>query len=228
MSKLKLSTFSLMSSYFKMHQQMGKNVPKMSRSIYMGVAFLLVASIVLLMMSRSFYASHDPVVPPTDVAQRGQRLDPVPQESPSEPAVALAPRIEVAVEESAQEINKIKGTIAVDFGWQLHPVYRDWRYHTGIDINGVAGQKVEALYSGQVSNIFVDPACGLTVIVTNPTYSVYYGALSDTLVSKGSQIKAGQKIGTMGSCDTESYNHLHLAIKKGDQYIDPKSIITIE
>lgn len=113
----------------------------------------------------------------------------------------------------------------MDFGWQLHPIYHDWRYHTGIDIKGSALQSVEALYKGQVTDIFRDSHSGLTVIVKDDTYKIYYGSLAEVKVTKGSKVTQNQIIGTMGSWDAEPYDHLHLAIKKGEEYIDPKLII---
>jgi len=149
--------------------------------------------------------------------------------SPQDVAEPVSQAIEnQPVQEARPKATTIKGPITVEFGWQLHKVYKDWRYHTGIDISGPVGQSVEAIDNGQVTDIFRDHHSGLTVIVKNSTYSVYYGSLSAVKVDKGSSIRSGQTVGTMGSCDAEPYNHLHLGIKKDDQYIDPKLVISQE
>ncbi len=133
------------------------------------------------------------------------------------------PRVEKDVVVISQSI---KGPIQVDFGWQFHQVHNDWRYHTGIDIAGPRGQDVDAIEKGQVVEILRDPRSGLTVVVKSNTSIIYYGSLSEVRVSQDSPIRAGQTIGTMGSCDAEPYSHLHLAIKKDEQYIDPKLVIS--
>jgi murein DD-endopeptidase MepM/ murein hydrolase activator NlpD len=119
----------------------------------------------------------------------------------------------------------VKGEIKVKFGWYLHPLYNDWRYHTGIDVMGRKGQSVSAIHNGQVTEIFQDANSGLTVVVRHNNYQVYYGSLLKVAVEKGDFIRAEQEIGKMGSCDAEPYDHLHLAIKENDDYVDPLLII---
>jgi len=148
------------------------------------------------------------------------------------PQTAPTPVPKIIDSQPAKEIliaaKTIKGPIKVDFGWQLHDVYKDWRYHTGIDISGAGRDSVTAIDNGQVIDIFRDNHSGLTVVVKNSTYSIYYGSLSAVKVEKNSHISAGQTIGTMGSFDAEPYNHLHLGIKKGEEYMDPKLMINQE
>jgi murein DD-endopeptidase MepM/ murein hydrolase activator NlpD len=122
----------------------------------------------------------------------------------------------------------VQGPIKIDFGWQLHPLYKEWRYHAGVDIEGVKDQSVLAICSGEITDIVQDKHMGLAVVVQNNDYKVYYGSLSEAAVSKGSHVDMGQKIGKMGIFDGEPYYHVHLAIKKGEQAIDPKTVCSKE
>lgn len=124
------------------------------------------------------------------------------------------------------EFRTIKGPVKLDFGWQLHPLYKDWRYHAGIDITGLEDQAVHAVCAGEVADVMRDRNTGITVIVKNNSYMVYYGSLSRAVISKGSHVRIGQEIGKMGTCSAEPYYHVHLQIKKDDQTIDPNIVMS--
>ena len=119
-----------------------------------------------------------------------------------------------------------QGTQLKEFGWQEQPLYKDWRYHTGIDIGGREGQIVPALLSGEVVDIYTDRQYGLTVVVRSGSHTVYYGALASTGLQKNSGIKAGSPVGSMGLSFSEPEPHLHLAVKKdsGQDYINPREL----
>jgi murein DD-endopeptidase MepM/ murein hydrolase activator NlpD len=120
----------------------------------------------------------------------------------------------------------VAGEVALGFGWQPHPVFHDWRYHTGVDIKVPENDPVRAMYSGEVNAVYQDKTSGLTVVVNSGAYSVYYGALATTILTKGQQIEAGARIGTVGSSPGEPFYHLHLAIKNDGKYINPEELLS--
>lgn len=230
MSKLKLPISYVTPLCLKLRGRIVGAVSRITIAMYIGAGILVVSSIVLIGVLASLKSDLGPGVRPEKVIESQ-----VPEAVQDKPAVitivpqAVPESVPKAIEsEVLAPARPISGPVALDFGWQLHQVYNDWRYHTGIDISRPVGQPVEAIYKGQVTDIFRDKHSGLTVVVKNSTYSVYYGSLAEATVEKGSSISAGQKIGTVGSCDAEPYHHLHLAIKKGEQYIDPKLIVSTE
>lgn len=117
------------------------------------------------------------------------------------------------------------GIVKQDFGWQLHPVYHDWRYNNGVDIVAAVGTPVNAMYGGQVTSVLKDKEYGLTVAVQSGEEIVYYGDLAAVSVDSGKTLAAGDKIGVVGSSGAEPYIHLHLAIKEKDHYIDPSTVL---
>lgn len=135
---------------------------------------------------------------------------------------ATAPTIpEAAVAEDNSAANEAiqalwRGGITHAFGWQLHPLYGDWRYHNGVDIGGGEGQIVPALLSGEVVDVYTDKAYGLTVAVRSGKYTVYYSSLASAAVQKNAMLKPGTPIGSMGICGGEPEPHLHLAVKTND------------
>lgn len=121
----------------------------------------------------------------------------------------------------------LKGDISRDFGWQLHPVFNDWRYHPGLDISAADGTFVRAALSGRITDIYTDHKTGLTVVIVTGKYTIGYGSLDTINVSlkKGSYVNQGDQIGTVGACATEPYTHLHLTVKEAENYIDPRKFL---
>ncbi|MGL5513561.1 MAG: peptidoglycan DD-metalloendopeptidase family protein [Sporomusa sp.] len=117
------------------------------------------------------------------------------------------------------------GALLRDYGWQFHPLYKDWRYQSGVIISGASGQIVPALMSGQVVDVFTDNHYGLTVAVKSENFTIYYGSLSSVAVYSDNLIQQGRTIGVMGSGAGEPGPHLYLAVKTGEnKYLDPKEL----
>lgn len=159
--------------------------------------------------------------------QLQQAVQPVgqPMPVPVAPKTVVQPKEEAEVKPEAAAVGApqrpVKGETIIQYGWQVHPVFKDWRFHSGIDIMAGEGEAVGAIWPGEVKEIFQDKIAGLTVAVASGEYTVYYGSLATVELRKGTKIKAGTKVGTVGSSQAEPYFHLHLAIKKGENYIDP-------
>jgi murein DD-endopeptidase MepM/ murein hydrolase activator NlpD len=118
-----------------------------------------------------------------------------------------------------------KGDIKLGFGWQEHPVYHDWRYHTGLDIAAPAGEIVTALVDGEVIDLYQDRYSGLTATVKGPNFTLSYGSLAAASVAKGDIVAVGSKIGSVGKSAAEPYPHLHLAAYWNNQYHDPNELL---
>lgn len=105
----------------------------------------------------------------------------------------------------------------------------DWRVHNGIDISGEAGAEVKACADGIVENFAADMLYGNTAIVRHADDSImYYCGLSDTrMVSAGLEVHAGDVIGYIGEvpCELEDGPHIHLAMIKDGNFIDPAPLL---
>jgi murein DD-endopeptidase MepM/ murein hydrolase activator NlpD len=152
-------------------------------------------------------------LPPVVPAPKPQEIPKVETALQPEPAVPGEPRL------------PLKGETIISHGWQMRPVFKDWRFHNGIDMRGVEGEPVTAVWNGKVTEIYKDKTAGLTVVIASGEYTVYYGSLASAEARKGAAIKAGAKVGTVGMSQAEPYPHLHLAVKKGEKYIDPAEIL---
>jgi murein DD-endopeptidase MepM/ murein hydrolase activator NlpD len=159
----------------------------------------------------------------TNQAEQKPQSASVTDPQPAQPAITTEYDLE-AGQETIREL--WTGPITGEFGWHLHPVYQDWRYHNGLDISGGEGQIVPALLSGEVVEITTDKHYGLTVAVKSGKYTVYYGSLASVAVHKNNLIETGKPIGSMGISISEPEPHLHLAVRinDGNQVIDPRDV----
>lgn len=122
-----------------------------------------------------------------------------------------------------------RGRIASPFGWQVHPVYQEWRYHSGVDVAVAANQAVVSAADGTVTAVQRDANYGLTVVVENARYSVQHAALSSSAVKIGDAVTAGETvIGRSGQSVSEPYPHVHIAVRQGGKYCDPQAIEAAE
>lgn len=148
----------------------------------------------------------------------GDRLT-LDSQQPAEPAAVLQEQ------QTAQVIRPVDGETVLDFGWQEHPVFKDWRYHPGIDFAVEHNQPVKAALSGEVREVVNHPRTGLTVVIATGQQTAYYGSLASVRVKAKDRVLAGQIIGAAGSFDQEPYPHLHFAIQKEGEFIHPAELL---
>jgi len=121
-------------------------------------------------------------------------------------------------------------TITSNFGWRIHPVYKDKRLHTGVDIASGYGAAIMAAGDGVV--IFTaKPVQGQNtggsgygnycIIDHGGGYTTLYGHCRYVYVKTGQKVKAGQKIGEVGSTGTSTGSHLHFEVRKSGTPVNP-------
>ena len=94
---------------------------------------------------------------------------------------------------------------------------QDWRAHTGVDFAAEKGASVLAAADGTVSDVSVQGVMGQTVQITHAGGLItWYCGLDQKTVQKGDTVKAGDKIGTVGTVPGEAADasHLHFAVQK--------------
>ena len=117
----------------------------------------------------------------------------------------------------------LKGTLTSYYGRRLHPIFRVWRSHTGLDIaDGKTGTPVMAADSGVV--IYAEPygGYGNAIIVDHGKgFSTLYGHLSKIGVKEGDKVNKGQVIGNVGSTGYATGPHLHFEIRQNGETVNP-------
>lgn len=145
----------------------------------------------------------------------------------------------LAVANNSRFVKPLKsGVVTSTFGYRIHPVYGDWRFHNGIDIGGNGeGTNIYASANGVVGLVSIpgkdgvpSKRCGgkivyLWVYVDNIPYTVVYMHLLDVKVKAGQKVNVNTVIGTVGggsrtssweSCSTGA--HLHYGVSKNNHY----------
>jgi len=165
----------------------------------------------------------DAPLTPTLVADTGV-VGPVPTKTPE---VQLeAPRRETAAPTKENMIMPVQGRVVSGFGWRKHPVYQDWRYHTGVDIGVVEGSPVKAALSGKVVESDSARELGLYVVIEHPNgIKTKYAHLTSSSVNRGDQVKQGQIIGKAGASGVTSGPCLHFEVISGGKVADPEGFL---
>ena len=117
------------------------------------------------------------------------------------------------------------------FGWRIHPISGDWKFHSGVDLGYEYGVYIGALFDGQI--VIADnlgDGYGNQVLIYHPANDTYtrYAHCSTLHVAAGQFVTAGQIIAQVGSTGYSTGPHLHLEyIIKADgiyQYADPLTL----
>jgi murein DD-endopeptidase MepM/ murein hydrolase activator NlpD len=101
--------------------------------------------------------------------------------------------------------------------------------HTGVDLAVTIGTPVRAVGGGKVLDSGNDPEYGIFVLLSHPDgYASKYGHLSRSLVATDQLVSAGDVIGLSGNTGRSTAPHLHLEIRRGDETIDPLTMVNEE
>jgi cell wall-associated NlpC family hydrolase len=111
------------------------------------------------------------------------------------------------------------------FGRRFHPIYKEWRLHTGQDLSSLldAGPVVAAA-SGIVLSAHRDRDYGNIVSLRHGNRIVTrYGHLAsiDRNIVTGARVAIGQPIGIEGSTGTSTGLHLHFQVEINQTPVDP-------
>jgi len=112
--------------------------------------------------------------------------------------------------------------ISSKFGWRIHPVYKDWRFHKGVDF-GVGHTPIYATREGIVVIAQWNDSAGYYVTIDHGDgyRSVYMHMCKAPYVNPGDFVAAGQVIGCVGTTGTSTGLHLHFGISYEGEYVNP-------
>lgn len=114
---------------------------------------------------------------------------------------------------SAVSVQAADLPVTSSFGWRIHPITGNWKFHAGVDLGYDYGTPVNVLFDGivvQAGNY--DDGYGNQVLVYHPMYDAYtrYCHMSTVYVSLNETIGAGTIVGLVGSTGNSTGPHLHL------------------
>jgi murein DD-endopeptidase MepM/ murein hydrolase activator NlpD len=120
--------------------------------------------------------------------------------------------------------------ITSGFGWRIHPVLNERKFHYGVDYGAPTGTPVFAISDGVVSfqgcdSKGIEKGYGLYVCVRHDNgYESRYSHLSRILVKSGQKVKQRQVIGLVGTTGYHTGPHLFFQILENDKALDPTKI----
>ncbi len=108
-----------------------------------------------------------------------------------------------------------------------------WKTHDGVDIAGALDEKVKSMSSGTVTKVYEDQMMGACVIIDhgNGLEGYYCNLNNDIPIAEGQKVSAGTIIGMVGDTaesEISEPSHLHFAVKKNGEWIDPIALISGE
>ncbi len=116
-------------------------------------------------------------------------------------------------------------TLTSGFGMRFHPIYHEWRQHTGEDLVSQPGPgPVVAAAAGKITGAGVVDGYGNAVIVDHGGgVSTLYGHLASitAAITPGAPVWAGQQLGVEGSTGASTGDHLHFEVRLNASPIDP-------
>lgn len=119
--------------------------------------------------------------------------------------------------------NKKLRSMASGFGYRLHPIYKTYKMHSGIDFTAPTGTPIYATGNGRVvpapngasgygNHVVIDHGFG---------YKTLYAHMYKSKVCMGERVKRGQLIGYVGNTGLSSGPHLHYEVIKNGNKINP-------
>ena len=103
----------------------------------------------------------------------------------------------------------------------------DWRTHNGIDIACAGDAAVKAAALGEVTAVFQDAVWGWTVEVSDGDRIYRYQGLAKPEVKAGDRVRAGDRLGLIGTVPAEADlgTHLHFEVQESGRYTDPAALL---
>ena len=120
----------------------------------------------------------------------------------------------------------VGGPITSPFGTRVHPVTGARKLHDGTDFGVPCGTPVHAAGDGTVVSRRFDGAYGNRVIVRHADgLETSYNHLASQSVSVSQEVTPSTIVGRVGSTGLSTGCHLHFMARRGDELVDPMSLI---
>lgn len=119
--------------------------------------------------------------------------------------------------------NKDLKRIASGFGYRIHPKYKTWRMHTGMDFSAPIGTPIYATGDGTVMRLRKSMrGYGKVIMIDHGFgYQTLYAHCSKLVARPGQKVKRGQLIGYVGNTGVSTGPHVHYEIRKNGKPINP-------
>lgn len=115
--------------------------------------------------------------------------------------------------------------VSSGFGGRVHPIFRNWRAHTGVDFAAPHGTRVIASADGVVVGAGRRGGYGNAVEIRHGgAITTLYAHLSRIAVRSGARVRQGEPIGYVGATGYATGPHLHYEFKIAGVHQDPMRV----
>jgi murein DD-endopeptidase MepM/ murein hydrolase activator NlpD len=112
--------------------------------------------------------------------------------------------------------------VSSGFSMRLHPIFKTWRAHLGVDYAAAQGTPVRSVGLGVVESAGNMGGYGNAVVIRhNNGHSTVYAHLSKMLVKRGQSVAQGQTVGMVGATGWATGPHLHFEFRVNGVHKDP-------
>ncbi|MBD8634313.1 M23 family metallopeptidase [Stenotrophomonas sp. CFBP 13725] len=143
--------------------------------------------------------------------------------------IALAPMADTAPKAPGFHMPLAEFRLSSAFGPRRHPIRGRAHAHSGADMAAARGTPVHAIAEGTVAAVReLAKGYGRHVVVDHADgYSSWYAHLDriDAALHVGSIVRAGQRLGSVGSTGSATGPHLHLEIRQGNIPLEPMALL---
>lgn len=117
-------------------------------------------------------------------------------------------------------------TVTCAYGWRIHPIWGDKRFHTGVDLAANQGDPIYAIASGTVTSATYSDAYGYNVSISHGNgYGSMYAHMTSYTVTAGQYVSQGEVIGYVGSTGWSTGPHLHFEIYINGSTVNPMDYV---
>ena len=116
------------------------------------------------------------------------------------------------------------------YGYRIHPISGDRRFHAGIDIALPTGTEILAGFDGVVTSVAYDAGgYGNVVVIDNGEgIQALYAHCHTVLVSTGQHVSEGDAIATVGNTGASTGPHLHLEVIRHGRRLNPMFFVVTD
>ena len=117
----------------------------------------------------------------------------------------------------------VEGYTSSGFGYRLHPLEGEVKFHYGTDFAAWTGTDILAFADGTVGMSGWDAGYGNYIIINHAGgWRTLYAHCSELLVSAGESVTKGQRIALVGGTGQVTGPHLHLELSCDGVYYNPE------
>ena len=118
----------------------------------------------------------------------------------------------------------IEGRITSEYGMRLHPIFKRYRKHPGVDFAAKMGTPIYAAADGVVKLARYNGGYGNCVFIDHLYgFETRYGHMEKILVRAGQRVKRGEKIGLVGKSGIATAPHLHFEVHYKGKEVNPRN-----